>query len=42
MKFAARDTFLIDPSGKVVKSWTNVDPNTHSETVLAAIAAEKK
>ena len=42
MKFAERDTFLIDPSGKVVKAWTKVDPNTHSETVLAAITAEKK
>ena len=42
MKFAERDTFLIDPSGKVVKAWQKVDPNTHSETVLAAIAAEKK
>lgn len=42
MKFAQRDSFLIDPDGKVVKSWTKVDPNTHSETVLAAISAEKK
>ncbi len=42
VKFAERDTFLIDPSGKVVKSWTKVDPNTHSEIVLATIAAEKK
>jgi peroxiredoxin Q/BCP len=41
MKFAERDSFLIDPSGKVVKSWAKVDPNTHSETVLAAIAAAK-
>ena len=42
VKFAERDTFLIGPSGNVVKSWTKVDPNTHSETVLAAIAAAKK
>ena len=41
-KFAARDTFLISPAGKIVKVWTSVDPNTHSDDVLAAIAAEKK
>ena len=40
--FAARDTFLISPSGKVVKVWTGVNPTTHSDDVLAAIAAEKK
>jgi peroxiredoxin Q/BCP len=38
IKFANRDTFLISPSGKVVKVWTGVNPNTHSEDVLAAIA----
>jgi peroxiredoxin Q/BCP len=38
MKFAQRDTFLISPAGKVVKAWTNVNPNTHSDDVLAAIA----
>jgi peroxiredoxin Q/BCP len=37
-KFASRDTFLISPQGKVVKVWTGVNPNTHSEDVLAAIA----
>jgi thioredoxin-dependent peroxiredoxin len=42
MKFAARDTFLISPQGKVAKAWTNVNPNTHSDDVLAEIAAEKK
>jgi peroxiredoxin Q/BCP len=41
-KFADRDTFLISPAGKIVKVWTKVDPNTHSNDVLAAIAAEKK
>jgi peroxiredoxin Q/BCP len=41
MKFAERDSFLIDPSGKVIKSWAKVDPNTHSETVLTAISAAK-
>jgi len=37
-KFAARDTFLITPAGKIAKVWTGVDPNTHSDDVLAAIA----
>ena len=36
--FAARDTFLISPGGKVVKVWTGVNPNTHSDDVLGAIA----
>ena len=42
MKFAQRDTVLISPSGKVVKHWEKVDPNTHSEAVLAEITANKK
>jgi len=36
-KFAARHTFLIDPSGKVAKAYTSVDPARHSEEVLAAL-----
>jgi thioredoxin-dependent peroxiredoxin len=36
--FAMRDTFLISPAGKIVKVWTGVDPNSHSDDVLAAIA----
>lgn len=42
MKFAERQTFLIDPNGKIVKTWAKVDPNTHSDEVLAELAAEKK
>jgi thioredoxin-dependent peroxiredoxin len=42
MKFASRDTFLISPEGKVVKVWEKVDPNVHSEEVLAEISAAKK
>jgi peroxiredoxin Q/BCP len=38
---AARNTFLIDPSGKIVKVWTGVNPSKHSEEVLAALAAGK-
>jgi len=39
---ASRNTFLIDPHGKIVKEWTKVDPSVHSEEVLAAIAELKK
>jgi peroxiredoxin Q/BCP len=37
VKFAARHTFLIDPTGKVAKAYTTVDPAHHSEEVLAAL-----
>jgi len=40
-KFASRWTYLIDPQGKIAKVWTKVDVQTHSEEVLAAIAAGK-
>jgi thioredoxin-dependent peroxiredoxin len=36
---ASRNTFLIDPAGKIVKVWTAVSPSKHSEEVLAALAA---
>ena len=39
---AARNTFLIDPSGKIVKVWTRVSPGGHSKEVLEAIDAMKK
>jgi peroxiredoxin Q/BCP len=44
MKFASRQTFLIDPSGKIVKTWPDVDADlkNHSTNVLAAIAAGGK
>ena len=42
MKYAARDTFLISPDGKIVKVWEKVDPSVHSADVLAEIAANKK
>ncbi len=38
---ASRNTFLIDPSGKIVKVWTAVNPAKHSEEVLAALSATK-
>ena len=37
MTIAMRNTFLIDPKGKIVKVWTKVNPQVHSEEVLAAI-----
>jgi peroxiredoxin Q/BCP len=37
VKFAARHTFLIDPTGKIAKAYTTVDPARHSEEVLAAL-----
>ena len=36
-KIAARNTFLIDPAGKIAKVWTGVDPSSHSAEVLAAL-----
>jgi peroxiredoxin Q/BCP len=42
MKMAARNTFLIDPSGKIVKVWTGVSPGEHSEQVLAALQELQK
>ena len=41
-KFASRDTFLISPSGKVVKQWEVKDIQAHSDDVLAAIQSMKK
>lgn len=42
MKIAARNTFLIDPDGKIVKEWTGANPSKHSEEVLEALASMKK
>jgi len=42
MTIANRNTFLIDPKGKIVKVWTKVDPKVHSEEVLTAIQDAKK
>jgi peroxiredoxin Q/BCP len=39
MTIASRNTFLIDPQGKVAKVWTKVDPSVHSTEVLSAITA---
>jgi len=42
MTIANRNTFLINPQGKIVKVWTKVDPSHHSEEVLAALNELKK
>ena len=34
---ANRNTFLIDPTGKIVQEWVKVNPNTSASYVLAAI-----
>ncbi len=42
MTIANRNTFLIDPQGKIAKVWTKVDPSVHSTEVLAALSAARK
>lgn len=42
VKFAARNTFLIDPSGKIAKAYTSVDPQKHSSEVLAELELLQK
>jgi thioredoxin-dependent peroxiredoxin len=37
VKIAARHTFLIDPSGKIAKAYTSVDPLKHSAEVLTEL-----
>jgi peroxiredoxin Q/BCP len=39
---AARNTFLIDPKGVIRKVYTKVNPNPHSEEVLAALGELRK
>jgi peroxiredoxin Q/BCP len=34
---AARHTFIVDPQGVIVRSYTSVNPNKHSQEVLAAL-----
>jgi peroxiredoxin Q/BCP len=41
-KIAKRNTFLINPEGKIVKVWTKVDPAHHSQEVLAALHGMEK
>ena len=41
-KMAARNTFLIDPQGKIAKVYTAVKPAEHSDEVLKDLAELKK
>ena len=41
-KLSARNTFIIDPQGKVVKAFEKVKVAAHSEEVLAALATLQK
>ncbi len=37
VKFAERNTFLIDPSGRIAKAFVGVNPTTHSGQVLVEL-----
>jgi peroxiredoxin Q/BCP len=41
-KLAARNTFIINPDGEVVKVYTSVKPTDHSDQVLKDLAELKK
>jgi len=41
VEFARRDTFLIDPEGRIAKHYESVDPEGHSKVVLEDIKAMK-
>jgi len=42
MKLSARNTFLIDPQGKIAKEYIGVDPSKHSAEVLADLTQLEK
>lgn len=41
-KFSARNTFIIDPKGRIAKVFTGVKPTGHSDEVLGALADLQK
>lgn len=41
-KLSARNTFIIDPQGRIAKVFVKVNPSVHSEEVLAALSALQK
>jgi peroxiredoxin Q/BCP len=41
MEMARRDTFIIDPQGRIAKHYESVKPEGHSQLVLADIKALK-
>ena len=42
LSYAKRETFLIDPQGRIVKHYSDVDPKANSAQVLADLAELKK
>jgi len=42
VKFAARNSFVIDPNGKIAKVYTSVNPGNHSAEVLAELDRVQK
>jgi peroxiredoxin Q/BCP len=42
MSYARRETFLIDPEGRIAKQYKDVDPKENSKQVLADLAELKK
>jgi peroxiredoxin Q/BCP len=42
VKYSARNTFIIDPTGKIAKVFVKVSPAGHSEEVLATLAELQK
>ena len=41
-KYSERNTFIVDPQGKIAKVFEKVKPGGHSEEVLAALASLQK
>ena len=38
-EYAQRDTYLIDPQGRIARHWPKVDPKDHSDMVLKELLA---
>jgi peroxiredoxin Q/BCP len=39
LRFAKRHTFLVDPAGRIARTYRKVDPKTHSEQVVGDLRA---
>ncbi len=39
MKIASRQSFLVDPEGNIARHYAEVDPETHTQQVLADLEA---
>jgi len=42
LSYAKRNTFIVDPKGKIAKIYLSVDPKTHSEMVLSDLSNLQK